>query len=141
MIKQFLANASIALTHSIRQGTGSNSYTVVLSGVSCREVSGVRAGARTSSGKSFDPGDTTRICIFPGHTTAAPQNGTGLPLDAASAFLAPAAFKAAEEAQRTSAWTLAPEDKVQLPSGRTGIVTSVQDNRTGRCPHWYVEVT
>lgn len=53
----------------------------------------------------------------------------------------PVAFKAAEDAQRVSCWTLAPEDKVQLPSGRTGVVTSVQDNRTGRCPHWYVEVT
>lgn len=137
MRKPLLANASIALTHSIRQGTGSNSYTVVLSGVSCREVSGVH----TSSGNGFDPSNTTQICIFAGHTTAAPQSGAGASVDAASTFLTPAAFKAAEGAQRASCWTLAPEDKVQLPSGRTGIVTSVQDNRTGRCPHWYVEVT
>ena len=62
-------------------------------------------------------------------------------MDAASTFLAPAAFKAADEAARACHWTMAPEDKVQLPSGRTGTVTSVQDNRDGRCPHWYVEVT
>ena len=137
MRKPLLANASVTLTHCIRQGTSSNSYTVMLSGVSCREVSGVH----TSSSKGFDPSNTTQICIFTGHTTVAPQSRAGAPTDAASTFLAPAAFKAAEEPQRVSCWTLAPEDKVQLPSGRTGIVTSVQDNRTGRCPHWYVEVT
>lgn len=137
MREPLLANASVTLTHCIRQGTSSNSYTVTLSGVSCREVSGVRTG----SGNSFDPSSTTQICIFAGHTTVSPQSGTGTPVDAASKFLTPVAFKAAEEPQRASCWTLASEDKVQLPSGRTGIVTSVQDNRTGRCPHWYVEVT
>ena len=137
MRKPSLANASVTLTHCIRQGTSSNSYTVMLSGVSCREVSGVH----TSSGKGFAPNSTTQICIFAGHTTIAPQSGAGAPVDAASTFLTPAAFKAAENAQRVSCWTLAPEDKVQLPSGLTGVVTSVQDNRTGRCPHWYVEVT
>lgn len=137
MRKPLLANASVTLTHCIRQGTGGNSYTVTLSGVSCREVS----GARTGSGNGFDPNNTSQICIFAGHTTVAPQSGTGASADAASTFLAPAAFKAAEGPRRASCWTLAPEDKVQLPSGRTGVVTSVQDNRTGRCPHWYVEVT
>lgn len=137
MRKPLLANASVTLTHCIRQGTSSNSYTVMLSGVSCREVSCVRTG----SGNGFAPNSTTQICIFAGHTTIAPQSGTGASVDAASTFLTPVAFKAAEDAQRVSCWTLAPEDKVQLPSGRTGVVTSVQDNRTGRCPHWYVEVT
>ena len=137
MRKPLLANASVTLTHCIRQGTGSKSYTVTLSGVSCRELSGVRTG----SGNGFAPNSTTQICIFAGHTTVAPQSGTGASVDAASTFLTPAAFKAAEEPQRVSCWTLAPEDKVQLPSGRTGVVTSVQDNRTGCCPHWYVEVT
>lgn len=137
MRKPLLANASVTLTHCIRQGTSSNSYAVMLSGVSCREVSCVRTG----SGNGFAPNSTTQICIFAGHTTIAPQSGTGAPVDAASTFLTPVAFKAAEDAQRVSCWTLAPEDKVQLPSGRTGVVTSVQDNRTGRCPHWYVEVT
>lgn len=137
MRKPLLANASVTLTHCIRQGTSSNSYTVILSGVSCREVSCVRTG----SGNGFAPNNTTQICIFAGHTTIAPQSGTGAPVDAASTFLTPAAFKAAENAQCVSCWTLAPEDKVQLPSGRTGVVTSVQDNRTGRCPHWYVGVT
>ena len=137
MRKPLLANASVTLTHCIRQGTSSNSYTVMLSGVSCREVSCVRTG----SGNGFAPNSTTQICIFAGHTTIAPQSGTGALVDAASTFLTPVAFKAAEDAQRVSCWTLAPEDKVQLPSGRTGVVTSVQDNRTGRCPHWYVEVT
>lgn len=136
MRKPLLANASVTLTHCIRQGTSSNSYTVMLSGVSCREVSCVRTG----SGNGFAPNSTTQICIFAGHTTIAPQSGTGAPVDAASTFT-PVAFKAAEDAQRVSCWTLAPEDKVQLPSGRTGVVTGVQDNRTGRCPHWYVEVT
>lgn len=137
MRKPLLANASVTLTHCIRQGTSSNSYTVMLSGVSCREVACVRTG----SGNGFAPNSTTQICIFAGHTTIAPQSGTGAPVDAASTFLTSVAFKAAEDAQRVSCWTLAPEDKVQLPSGRTGVVTSVQDNRTGRCPHWYVEVT
>ena len=81
------------------------------------------------------------LCIFPGHTTAAPQSTAEPPADAASTFLDPAAFKAADEPARACHWTLAPEDKVTLPSGRVGTVTSVQDNRDGRCPHWYVEVT
>ena len=61
--------------------------------------------------------------------------------DAAGQFLTPEAFRAADEAVRAAGWTLALEDKVLLPSGRTGTVTSIQDNRSGRCPHWYVEVS
>lgn len=82
MRKPLLANASVTITHCIRQGTSSNSYTVMLSGVSCREVSCVRTG----SGNGFAPNSTTQICIFAGHTTIAPQSGTGAPVDAASTF-------------------------------------------------------
>lgn len=132
-----LATKIIGLTHCIRKGTGSASYTVVLANVSCREVS----GAVASASAGFDPRNSTAICIFPGCSTAAPENGTAAPADAASTFLDPAAFKAADEPARACHWTLAPEDKVILPSGRTGVITHVQDNRDGRCPHWYVEVT
>lgn len=38
MRKPLLATKSVTLVHCIRQGTGSTSYTTVLSGVSCREV-------------------------------------------------------------------------------------------------------
>lgn len=137
MRKPLLATKSVTLVHCIRQGTGSTSYTTVLSGVSCREV----AAAGTVAGSGFAPKSSSEICIFPGHSTAAPQSTAESLLDAASTFLDPAAFKAADEAARACHWTLAPEDKVTLPSGRIGTVTSVQDNRDGHCPHWYVEVT
>lgn len=137
MRKPLLATKSVTLVHCIRRGTGSTSYTVVLRGVSCREVSAAGVG----SGAGFDPKSSTVLCIFPGHTTAAPQSTAEPPADAASTFLDPAAFKAADEPARACHWTLAPEDKVTLPSGRIGTVTSVQDNRDGRCPHWCVEVT
>lgn len=137
MRKPLLATKAVTLTHCIRKGTGSTSYTIVLNNVSCREV----AGAAASASAGFDPRNSTVLCIFPGHTTAAPQNTAEPPADAASTFLDPAAFKAADEPVRACHWTLAPEDKVTLPSGRVGTVTSVQDNRDGRCPHWYVEVT
>lgn len=137
MRKPLLATKTVTLTHCIRAGTGGTSYTVVLRGVSCREVSAASVG----SGAGFDPHNSSVICIFPGYSTAAPQSAAGASADVASTFLDPAAFKAAEETVRACRWTLAPEDKVRLPSGRTGTVTSVQDNRDGRCPHWYVEVT
>lgn len=135
MRKPLLATKSVTLVHCIRAGTGSTSYTTVLSGVSCREVSGAKAG-----GPGFNPGSSSEICIFVGHSAAAPQSTAESMLDAASTFLDPAAFKAADEPARACHWTLAPEDKVTLPSGRIGTVTSVQDNRDGRCPHWCVEV-
>ena len=129
MRKPLLATKSVTLVHCIRRGTGSTSYTTVLSGVSCREVAAAGTGAQSGAGSGFAPKSSSEICIFPGHSAAA------------STFLDPAAFKAADEAARACHWTLAPEDKVTLPSGRVGTVTSVQDNRDGRCPHWYVEVT
>lgn len=135
MRKPLLATKSVTLVHCIRRGTGSTSYTTVLSGVSCREV------AAAGAGSGFAPKSSSEICIFPGHSTAAPQSTAEPPSDAASTFLDPAAFKAADEPARACHWTLAPEDKVTLPSGRVGTVTSVQDNRDGHCPHWYVEVT
>lgn len=137
MRKPLLATKSVTLVHCIRRGTGSTSYTTVLSGVSCREV----AAAGTGAGSGFASKSSSEICIFPGHTTAAPQSAAEPPSDAASTFLDPAAFMAADEPARACHWTLTPEDKVTLPSGRVGTVTSVQDNRDGRCPHWYVEVT
>lgn len=137
MKKPILATKTIALTHCIRTGTGSTSYTTVLSCVSCREVT----AAGTGTGFGFAPRGSSVICIFPGHSAAAPQRTAEPPADAASTFLDPVAFKAADEPARTCHWTLSPEDKVTLPSGRAGTVTSVQDNRDGRCPHWYVEVT
>ena len=135
MRSPLLATKSVTLVHHIRQGTDSTSYTTVLSGVSCHEVSGAKAG-----GPGFNPNSSSGIRIFVGHSTAAPQNGAVAAMDAASTFLDPAAFKAADKPARACHWTLAPEDKVTLPSGRTGTVTSIQDNRDGRCPHWYVEV-
>ena len=131
MRKPLLATKSVTLVHCIRRGTGSTSYTTAAAGT----------GAQSGAGSGFAPKSSSEICIFPGHSTAAPQSTAESPLDAASTFLDPAAFKAADEAARACHWTLAPEDKVTLPSGRTGTVTSVQDNRDGRCPHWYVEVT
>ena len=137
MRKPLLATKSVTLVHCIRRGTGSTSYTTVLSGVSCREVAAAGTGAQSGAGPGFAPKSSSEICVFVGHSTAAPQSGTAASMDAASTFLVPAA----DEAARACHWTLAPEDKVTLPSGRVGTVTSVQDNRDGRCPHWYMEVT
>lgn len=106
-------------------GTGSTSYATVLSGVSCREVAAAGTGAQSGAGPGFAPKSSSEICVFVGHSTAAPQSGTAASMDAASTFLAPAAFKAADEAARACHWTMAPEDKVQLPSGRTGTITSI----------------
>lgn len=131
------AHQIVALTHIVRKGTVSDSYTVVLSGVSCHETNSVLA-----DGGGFSHSDSsTSFCIFPLYTTAARSDAPEHASAAGDTYLAPAAFKAADPALRGCRWTLAPEDKVLLPSGRTGTVASVQDNRTGRCPHWYVEVS
>ena len=130
------ADQTVTLTHAVRKGTVSESYTVVLSGVSCHEATGVLADG---SGFSHS-GSSTSFCIFPLYTTAAFSGTPRQASIAGSTYLAPAAFKAADPAFRACRWTLAPEDKVLLPSGRIGTVTGIQDNRSGRCPHWYVEV-
>ena len=128
---------TVTLTHIVRKGTVSDSYMVLLSGVSCHETNGVLA-----DGGGFSHSDSsTSFCIFPLYTTAALSDAPEQASAAGDTYLAPAAFKAADPALRGCRWTLAPEDKVLLPSGRTGTVASVQDNRTGRCPHWYVEVS
>lgn len=130
------ATQKLLITHVVRKGTTSESYTVTLSGVSCHEETGVRAEA-----PGFARQSTSFFCIFPGHTTAAPAAAPEVIGAAGSLYLNPAAFHAAAPALRGCRWTLAPEDKVQLPSGRTGTVTRISDNRDGRCPHWYVEVS
>lgn len=136
MRKPLGADQTVTITHIIRKGTVSKSYTTVLSGVSCREVSSAHVET-----PGFARQEQTSFCIFPGHTTAAPEGAAESPNPAGSTFLTPEAFKAAEAALRDRRWTVALEDKVLLPSGRTGAVTCVQDNRSGRCPHWYVEVS
>ena len=74
MRKPLLATKSVTLVHCIRRGTGSTSYTTVLSGVSCREVAAAGAGAQSGAGSGFAPKSSSEICIFPGHSTAAPQS-------------------------------------------------------------------
>lgn len=134
------ADKTVSLTHTVRRGTASDRYTVVLSRVSCREVDSV---APSSPGFAHSSGriGSTVVCIFAGWSKATPAEAPEQAADAAGQFLTPEAFKAADEAARASGWTLALEDKVLLPSGRTGTVTSIQDNRSGRCPHWYLEVS
>lgn len=134
------ADQSIRLTHTVRMGTASGSYTVVLSQVSCREVDSV---SPSSPGFAHSAGriGSTGVCIFTGWSKVAPAEAPEQAADVAGQFLTPEAFRAADEATRAAGWTLALEDKVLLPSGRTGTVTSIQDNRSGRCPHWYVEVS
>lgn len=134
------AGQSIRLTHTVRKGTVTNSYTVVLSQVSCREVDSVSPSSPGFAHSAVRIG-ATGICIFAGWSKAAPAEAPEQAADAAGQFLTPEAFRAADEAVRAAGWTLALEDKVLLPSGRTGTVTSIQDNRSGRCPHWYVEVS
>ena len=134
------ADKTVSLTHTLRRGTAANSSTVILSGVSCHESDSVlpsSPGFSHSGGRS----GATGICIFAGWSKAAPADAPEQAADAAGQFLTPEAFRAADEAVRVAGWTLALEDKVLLPSGRTGTVTSIQDNRSGRCPHWYVEVS
>lgn len=84
MRKPLLATKSVTLVHCIRRGTGSTSYTTVLSGVSCREVAAAGAGAQSGAGSGFAPKSSSEICIFPGHSTAAPQSTAEPPSDAAS---------------------------------------------------------
>ena len=136
MRKPLGADQTVTITHIIRKGTASESYTTVLSGVSCREVSSAHVET-----PGFARQEQTSFCIFPSHTTAVHSGAAESPKPADSTFLAPEAFRAAEAALRGCQWTVALEDKVRLPSGRTGTVTCIQDNRSGRCPHWYVEVS
>ena len=89
MRKPLLATKSVTLVHCIRQGTGSTSYTTVLSGVSCCEVAAAGTGAQSGAGSGFAPKSSSEICIFPGHSTAAPQSTAEPSLDAASTFLGP----------------------------------------------------
>lgn len=84
MRKPLLATKSVTLVHCIRQGTGSTSYTTVLSGVSCREVAAAGTGAQSGAGPGFAPKSSSEICVFVGHSTAAPQSGTAASMDAAS---------------------------------------------------------
>lgn len=129
------ATQTITLTHIIRKGTASESYTTTLAGVSCHEVSSIQVES-----PGFARQDTTSFCIFPEHTTAAFSGTPEQASIAGSTFLTPEAYKAADAALRGCRWTVALEDKVQLPSGRVSTVSSISDNRGGRCPHWYVEV-
>ena len=89
MHKPLLAIKSVTLVHYIRRGTGSTSYTTVLSGVSCREVAAAGTGAQSGAGSGFAPKSSSEICIFPGHSTAAPQSTAEPSLDAASTFSRP----------------------------------------------------
>lgn len=130
------ANKTVVLTHVVRKGTTSESYTVELSGVSCHEVSSAHVET-----PGFARQESSSLCIFPGHSTAALSGAADSVGDAGGMFISPEAFRAADPALRGCCWTLALEDKVTLPSGRTATVTSVSDNRSGRCPHWYVEVS
>lgn len=67
MRKPLGADQTVTITHIIRKGTVSKSYTTVLSGVSCREVSSAHVET-----PGFARQEQTSFCIFPGHTTAAP---------------------------------------------------------------------
>lgn len=89
MRKPLLATKSVTLVHYIRRGTGSTSYTTVLSGVSCREVAAAGTGAQSGAGSGFAPKSNSEICIFPGHSTAAPQSTAEPSLDAASTSTLP----------------------------------------------------
>ena len=135
MRKPLLATKRVTFQHTIRKGTVSTSYTTVLTNVSCHETSGAQVES-----PGFAPSHNTEICIFPQHSQRATGEDTEAATPAGSTFLAPEAFRAADETVRASHWTLAPEDKVILSSGHTGTVLRVQDNRSGHCPHWYVEV-
>lgn len=130
------ANQTVRLTHHVRKGMEDASYTVTLSGVSCHEINGVHLES-----PGFAHQGTSSFCIFPDHTTIAFSGTPEHASIAGSTFITPEDFKAADAALRGCRWTLAPEDEVLLPSGRKGTVQSIQDNRSGRCPHWYVEVS
>lgn len=72
MRKPLLATKSVTLVHCIRQGTGSTSYTTVLSGVSCREVAAAGTGAQSGAGSGFAPKSSSEICIFSGPLHSGP---------------------------------------------------------------------
>lgn len=79
------AGQSIRLTHTVRRGTVTNSYTVVLSQVSCREVDSVSPsypGFAHSAGRI----GATGICIFVGWSKAAPAEAPEQAADAAGQF-------------------------------------------------------
>ena len=71
------AGQNIRLTHTVRRGTATNSYTVVLSQVSCREVDSV---SPSSPGFAHSAGriGATGICIFAGWSKAAPAEASGI---------------------------------------------------------------
>lgn len=100
MRKPLLATKSVTLVHCIRRGTGSTSYTTVLSGVSCREVAAAGAGAQSGAGSGFAPKSSSEICIFPGHSTAAPQSTAEPPSDAASTFSRPSSVQGRRRARK-----------------------------------------
>lgn len=131
------ATQSVTLTHTVRKGTQTSSYTVALAQVSCHESDSVYPSGPGFAHQNGRISGTT-LCIFSQYSAVDLAEAAGL---AGELYLAPEAFRAADEAARASHWTLALEDKVTLPSGRTATVTSIQDNRTGRLPHWYVGVS
>lgn len=79
MRKPLGADQTVTITHIIRKGTASESYTTVLSGVSCREVSSAHVET-----PGFARQEQTSFCIFPGHTTAAPSGAAESPNPAGS---------------------------------------------------------
>lgn len=131
------ADKMIRLEHRVYDGASGSDmvYLTTLYGVSCREVHGA---SPTSSG--FSDHSTTQLSIFPGHTLVTPSGATGAAYPAEDRLVSPEAFNATEAALRGSWWTMAPEDKVELPSGLTGKITRIEDNTAGRCAHWFVEV-
>lgn len=131
------ATQRVTVTHTVRRGTETCSYTAALTQVSCHESDSVYASTPGFAHQSGRIGGTT-LCIFSHYSAVGLSETAGL---ADELYLAPEVFRAADEAARASHWTLALEDKVTLPSGRTATVTSIQDNRAGRLPHWYVEVS
>lgn len=82
------AGQSIRLTHTVRKGTATNSYTVVLSRVSCHESDSVLP---SSPGFAHSAGriGATGICIFAGWSKAAPAEAPEQAADAAGQFLTP----------------------------------------------------
>lgn len=134
--KPLLANDSIKIEHRASAGASDVVYTITLTGVSCHEAHGVRV-----STPGFQQQATTEICIFPGFSQAATESPAEGSSTTDSTYLDPAAFKATESPRRAQYWTMDKEDIVYLPSGRKGRITNIEDNRAGRCPHWFVEVT
>jgi len=88
MRKPLGADQTVTIPPIIRKGTVSKSYTTVLSGVSCREVSSAHVET-----PGFARKEQTSFCIFPGHTKAAPSGAAESPNPAGSTFLNPEAFR------------------------------------------------